>query len=99
MPHSVGVQLVVRGPHLVHLESPSISRLVMQLTDQIRQKAQHLERRVARRNRREYVAASVVAAGCGWVMWAGPSATIRVGAGLSVAATKERAGGFNDARQ
>ena len=66
--------------------------------DEIRQKAQRFERKVARRNLREYVAAAVVVAGFGvvmWVvpvarfgvvMWVVPSATVRVGAGLLIAA-------------
>ncbi len=54
--------------------------------DQIRQTAQVLERRVARRNRREYIAAAVVVAFYGLYMWVAPSAIIRVGAGLAIAA-------------
>jgi hypothetical protein len=54
--------------------------------DVIRQRAQHLERRVSRRNRREYVAAAVVVGGYGWMMFVGSSITIRIGAGLAVAA-------------
>ena len=55
--------------------------------DQIRTMAQRLERRVTRRNRREYVAAGIAAGFFGWLGWIGPSATIRVGAGLVVAAS------------
>jgi hypothetical protein len=54
--------------------------------DEIRERARHLERRVARRNRREYVAAAFVVSFYGWVMWVAPAATIRIGAGLAVAA-------------
>ena len=55
--------------------------------DQIRTMARSLERRVTRRNRREYVAAGIAAGLFGWLGWIGPSATIRVGAGLVVAAS------------
>ena len=54
--------------------------------DEIRQKAQRFERRIARRNLREYVGAGFVVAGFGVVMWVVPSATVRVGAGLLIAA-------------
>jgi hypothetical protein len=55
--------------------------------EEVREKARHLERRVVRRNRREYIAAVVVVAGYGWILWRGPSAAVRVGAGLILAAT------------
>jgi hypothetical protein len=55
--------------------------------EEVREEARHLERRVARRNRREYIAAVVVVVGYGWILWRAPSAAIRVGAGLIIAAT------------
>jgi len=54
---------------------------------EVRQMARRLEHRVARRNRREYVAAAVVVAVMAWQMFAMPSVTLRVGAGLTIAAT------------
>jgi hypothetical protein len=55
--------------------------------DLIRQMAEGLEHRVARRNRREYLAAAVVVAVFGWSLFTAPSAFLRIGAGLSIAAT------------
>ena len=43
--------------------------------DLIRQMAEGFEHRVARRNRREYVAAAVVVAVFGWQMFTSPSVT------------------------
>jgi hypothetical protein len=54
---------------------------------EVREQARRLERRVARRNRREYIAAVVVAIVYGWAFWRAPSAAARVGAGLIIAAT------------
>jgi hypothetical protein len=54
--------------------------------DQIRMKSRHLERIVARRNLIEYVAAAIVVAAYGRMMWVEPSVTIRVSAGLVIAA-------------
>ena len=54
--------------------------------DEIRQMAQRLEHKVARRNRREYVAAAIVVAVFGWSMFTAPSVFLRIGAGLSIAA-------------
>jgi hypothetical protein len=54
---------------------------------EIRQMAQRLEHKAARRNRREYVAAAIVVAVFGWSMFTAPSAFLRIGAGLSIAAT------------
>ena len=54
--------------------------------EEIRSRARRLERIVARRNLREYVAAAIVAPAFAWIMWIGPSATIRVGAALNIAA-------------
>ncbi len=42
---------------------------------------------MAHRNLREYVAAVVVVAGFGWIMWLGPSSTIRAGAGMVIVGT------------
>jgi hypothetical protein len=53
---------------------------------EIRQMAQRLEHKVARRNRREYIAAAIVVAVFGWSMFTAPSVTLRIGAGLSIAA-------------
>jgi hypothetical protein len=49
------------------------------------EKAGRLERRVARRNLREYMAAVVVVFACGWTLWSGPSASARISAGLIIA--------------
>jgi len=54
--------------------------------DQIRIRARRSEEKVARRNRREYIAAAVEVVGFGALMWYGPSITIRIGAGLIVSA-------------
>ena len=55
--------------------------------EDVREHARRLERRVARRNRREYVAAVVVVIGYGLILWRIPIATARIGAGLIIAAT------------
>jgi hypothetical protein len=55
--------------------------------DEIRQMARRLEHKVARRNRREYVAAAIVVAVFGWQIFTMPSVTLRIGAGLTIAAT------------
>jgi Flp pilus assembly protein TadB len=55
--------------------------------EHVREGARRLERRVARRNRREYIAAVVVVFGYGWILWLVPIATARIGAGLIIAAT------------
>jgi hypothetical protein len=55
--------------------------------EEIREKVRYLERRVGRRNQREYIAAVLVVAGYGLIFWRAPSAAIRVGAGLIIAAT------------
>ncbi|HUK32410.1 MAG TPA: hypothetical protein VLV86_00780 [Vicinamibacterales bacterium] len=52
----------------------------------IREMAQGFEHRVARRNRREYVAAAIVVAAFGWQMFTLPTLLLRIGAGMSVAA-------------
>lgn len=54
--------------------------------DEIRLTAERLERRVARRNLREYVAAVIVVLVFGWAALTAPSAIFRIGAGLTVAA-------------
>jgi hypothetical protein len=54
---------------------------------QIRAMSQSLERRVARKIRHEYIAAAIAAALFGVYGWIGPTATIRVGASLVVAAS------------
>src|SRR5713226_3212172 len=43
--------------------------------EEVREQARRLERRVARRNRREYIAAVVVVFGYGWILWRVPFAT------------------------
>jgi uncharacterized membrane protein YfcA len=53
--------------------------------DEIRAKAQRFERKIRRRNLREYVAATVVAAAFAFFAWHAPSTILRVGY-LSVAA-------------
>ena len=55
--------------------------------EEVREKARRLERRVARRNRREYIAAVVVVFCYGSILWLVPFATARIGAGLIIAAT------------
>jgi hypothetical protein len=52
----------------------------------IRQMAEGLEHRVARRNRREYIGAAIVVAVFGWQMYTLPSLVPRIGAGMSIAA-------------
>jgi len=64
-------------------QSPDGSAIAL---DEIRQMAQRLEHKVARRNRREYVACGVVVAVFAWQMFTMPSVTLRIGAGLSIAA-------------
>jgi hypothetical protein len=65
-------------------QSPDGSAIAL---DDIRQIAQRLEHKVARRNRREYVAAAIVVAVFGWSMFTAPSVLLRIGGGLSIAAT------------
>src|SRR5207244_12916710 len=55
--------------------------------EHVQEGARRLERRVARRNRREYIAAVVVVVGYGLILWRAPFATARIGAGLIIAAT------------
>src|SRR6058998_1611847 len=55
--------------------------------EEIRERARRPERRVARRNQREYIAAVVVVFGYGLILWRVPFATARIGAGLIIAAT------------
>jgi hypothetical protein len=55
--------------------------------EHVREGARRLERRVARRNRREYIAAVVVVFVYGWTLWLLPIAAARIGAGLIIAAT------------
>jgi hypothetical protein len=55
--------------------------------EEVQEKARRLERRIARRNRLEYIAAVVVMFGYGWILWRVPFATARIGAGLIIAAT------------
>jgi hypothetical protein len=55
--------------------------------EEVREKTRRLERRVVRRNRREYIAAVVVLVGYGWILRRAPSPAVRVGAGLIIAAT------------
>ena len=66
-------------------QSQSRGEAVISL-DEIRSRARRLERIVARRNLREYVAAAIVIPVFGLTMWVGPG-TIRIGAGLIIAAT------------
>lgn len=54
--------------------------------DQLRERARRHERVISRRNLREYVAAAVVVVWFSVMMWAWPSALIRIGSGLSIAA-------------
>jgi len=67
-------------------QSQSSDHAAMSL-EAVREKARQLERRVARRNRREYIAAVVVVVSYGWILWRAPTSTIRVGAGLILGAT------------
>jgi hypothetical protein len=55
--------------------------------EQVREKARQLERRVARRNRREYIAAVIAVFSYGWILWRVPVGAARIGAGLIIAAT------------
>jgi len=55
--------------------------------EEIRTQARRLEERVARRNRREYIAAAIVVAGYGPLVWFGPTTTLRLAGGLVIAAT------------
>ena len=66
-------------------QSQALDRTAFSL-EEIRVKANRLERIVARRNLREYAGAVVAVAGYGWIMWVGPSGIIRVGAGLVIVA-------------
>jgi hypothetical protein len=54
--------------------------------DLIRQMAQGFEDRVARRHRREYVAAAIVVVFFGWLMFTAQTVVLRLGAGLTIAA-------------
>ena len=53
--------------------------------DELRTRARWVERRIRRRNRREYVAAVVAVIGFGGGAWIAPTPLIRIGAGLLVA--------------
>jgi hypothetical protein len=64
-------------------QSPSAPPMSL---EQVREEARGLERRIARRNLREYVAAVGVVFAFGWALWSGPSAAARIGAGLIIAA-------------
>ena len=55
--------------------------------DEVRARARYLERRVARRNRREYLAAVVVLLAYATILWFAPVAAVRIGAGLIIVAT------------
>jgi hypothetical protein len=55
--------------------------------EEIRERARRMERRVARRNLREYVAAVVVVPTFGYALWVVPSGIARIGAALIIAAT------------
>jgi hypothetical protein len=56
----------------------------MSLED-LRRGSRRLERRVGRRNAREYIAAIVVVIVFGWTAWIAPTATLRLAAGLIAA--------------
>ena len=55
--------------------------------DELRQRARYLERRVGRRNRREYIASVVVLFMFGAIAWKAPSPLARAGAVVTLAAT------------
>ena len=55
--------------------------------DELRRRSRYVERRVGRRNLREYIGAVVVLFWFGWVAWIAPSPMIRVAAVLILAAT------------
>jgi hypothetical protein len=74
-----------RDPQALWQSQPRTGRVLS--LDEVREHAHRLERRVARRNLREYVAAVIVVIGYGWGMWVMPSALIRGGALLIIAAT------------
>ena len=63
-----------------------VERLAISL-DELQQRARYLERRVSRRNLREYVASVVVLFAFSWIAWIEPSSTARVGAVLTIVAT------------
>ena len=67
-------------------QSQSSEQAAMSL-EQIRERARYLERRVVRRNRREYIAAVFVVVAYGVILWRAPSAAVRIGAALTLAAT------------
>ena len=67
-------------------QSQSSEQAAMSL-EQIRERARYLERRVVRRNRREYIAAVFVVIAYGVILWRAPSAAVRIGAALILAAT------------
>jgi hypothetical protein len=67
-------------------QSQSSEQPAMSL-EQIREKARYLEQRVDRRNRREYIAAVLVVFAYGVILWRAPSAAVRIGAALILAAT------------
>jgi hypothetical protein len=54
---------------------------------ELRLKAQKFEKRISRRNLREYVASAIVIAGFGWYIWLFPSTLTRTGCVLIIAAT------------
>lgn len=54
--------------------------------DELRRRSRYVERRVGRRNLREYVAAAFMVLMFGWLAWIVPSPVLRVGNGLAVAA-------------
>jgi hypothetical protein len=52
--------------------------------DELQQRARHLERRVSRRNLREYVAGALAIVTCGYLAWKAPLPMMRAGFVLSV---------------
>lgn len=54
--------------------------------EQLRERARRHQRLINRRNLREYVAAALVVVSFSVMMWAWPSALIRIGSGLSIVA-------------
>src|SRR5262249_18934505 len=55
--------------------------------EEIHTAQRRLEERIGRRNRREYIAAAIVVIAYGAIVWVGPSAALRAGGGLVIAAT------------
>lgn len=67
-------------------QNQPVERVEMSL-EQLRRKAQKLQKRVLWRNLREYAASAIVIGAFGYTLWIAPPALIRTGCGLVIAGT------------